>query len=150
MSQKVRILFRSMQRPITPEGGGVSWDSPQCQQIGAEAVGEYYRRGDSHYCLYEEQQEGWDQPVKTVLKWKGHTLELQRRGIMATRMFFEPGSCYCHPYRTPCGELLMETETRVLEVKQGRETFELAVEYGLKLEGQPISENRMEIRIIYI
>ncbi len=149
MQQSVQIHFQSVQRPVMMEGrDGVS--SQHCHQIGTKAVGVYYRKGDSHYCLYEEQPEGWEQPARSMLKWKGNTIELQRRGTMAARMVFEPGNSYCYPYHTPYGELLMETETRMLEVLENPQGILLVVEYGLKLDGQWVSENRMEIHIQYI
>lgn len=151
MHQSVQIVLQSVQRPIITEGReAVPWDSPQCQQMGTKAIGEYYRKGDSHYCLYEEQPEGWDQPARTMLKWRGHTIELQRRGAMAARMVFEPGNSYCSPYRTPYGEMLMETETRMVRVRETTREILLVVEYGLKLDRQPVSENRIEIHIQYI
>lgn len=151
MHQSVQIVLQSVQRPLLTEGReALSWDSPQCQQLGTETIGEYYRNGDSHYCLYEEQPEGWEQPARTMLKWRGHTIELQRKGNMITRMVFEPGNSYCSPYRTPYGELLMETETRMVRVRETPREILLVVEYGLKLDRQPISENRMEIRVRYL
>lgn len=151
MQRSVRILIRSVQRPIIPENEQESsWENPQCQWMESETIGEYYEKGDSRYCLYEEQQEDWDQPARAVLKWKGHTMELQRKGIMAARMVFEPGKSYCHPYRTPYGEMLMEVETRLLQIQEDEESILLAAEYGLKLDGQTVSENRVEIHIEYI
>jgi len=116
----------------------------------SEAVGEYYVKGDTHYCLYEEQPEGWEEPHKVMLKWKGAVLERQIRGRIPSRMAFEPGKCHCDLYHTPCGDLLMETETRRLEITEGQDGVSLVLEYGIKQGGQFVSENRMEIHIISI
>ncbi len=142
-NQRVRIFFRMMNRPA---GDEASWES--IRRGCLETEGEYYQRGDSHYCLYEEQPEGWEKPYKVMLKWKGTVLERQIRGEKTSRMVFEPGKCHCDFYHTPYGALLLETETHGLEITEERDRFILALEYGVRQEGQSVSENRMEIRIL--
>lgn len=146
-NQKVQITFQTISRP--PDGGEkASWESPQCHRMESNAIGEYYAKGDAHYCLYEEQPEGWEEPYKVMLKWKGNALERQIRGKRPSRMVFEPGKGHCDFYHTPYGELLLETETHRLEITEEQDTFFLVLEYGIKQDGQLVSENLMEIRII--
>lgn len=142
-NQRVRIYFRIMNRLA---GEAVPWESVQCGR--QETEGEYYQRGDAHYCLYEEQPEGWEKPYKVMLKWKGAFLERQIRGEKPFRMVFEPGKSHRGLYHTPYGGLLLETETDRLEITEEGDGFFMELEYGVKQEGQPVSENRMEIRIL--
>ena len=46
-NQRVRIFFRMMNRPA---GDEASWESVRRGCL--ETVGEYYQRGDAHYCLF--------------------------------------------------------------------------------------------------
>lgn len=142
----VRIIIRSIFAPVT-EGAPVSWDSPQCQQMVSEAVGEYFRKGDAHYCVYEEQPEGWDEPYRIMLKWKESVLERRRLGGMASQVTYEAGKCSCDHYRTPYGELLMETDTHRLEIQEKTNGFLLVTEYSIRQDGQRVSENRIEIQM---
>lgn len=142
----VRIIIRSIFAPAT-EGAAVSWDSPQCQQMVSEAVGEYFRKEDTHYCVYEEQPEGWDEPYRIMLKWKESVLERRRLGGMASRVIYEAGKCSCDHYRTPYGELLMEMDTHRLEIQEKTKGFLLVTEYSIRQDGQRVSENRIEIQI---
>lgn len=144
--QKVQIIFRAVNREPGSEEA-ISWESPRCPRTESEARGEYYKKGDTHYCLYEEQPDGWDEPYKVMLKWKADILERHIRGGKASHMVFAPGKCHCNFYRTPYGDLLLETETRRLEITQGQDNFFLLLEYGIRQDGQLVSENRMEIHI---
>lgn len=144
----VQIMMRSIFAPASPdEGETVPWDSPQCHQMVSEAVGEYFRKGDTHYCIYEEQPEGWDEPYRIMLKWRDGVLERHRQGDMASRLTYEAGKCSCDHYRTPYGDLLMETDTHRLEIQETPTGFLLVIEYSIRQNGQRASENRIEIQI---
>lgn len=143
----VRIIIRSIFAPAASEGAAVPWDSPQCQQMVSEAVGEYFWKGNTHYCVYEEQPEGWDQPYRIMLKWKDSVLERRRLDGMASRVTYEAGKCSSDHYRTPYGELLMETDTHRLEIQRTAKGFLLMIEYCIRQDGQRVSENRIEIQI---
>lgn len=142
---RVRILTQTLSR--LPGDGGMDWDSPLCQQEEAETTGEYYERGGVRYCLYEEQPEGWEKPCKVLLKWKEALLERQIRGEAASRMVFEPGNRHRASYRTSFGDLLLETDTHWLQAREEQGFVSLALEYGIRQQGQTISENRVQIRI---
>lgn len=144
----VEINIKSICRSVVSEGEKTpSWDSPLCQRMEYRACGDYYQRGETHYCLYEEQPEGWEEPYRVMLKWKDAVLEQHKKGKAASRMVFEPGKCRRDLYRTPYGELLLDIHTRWLEIRQEQEGFCLFLEYAIKQDGLAVSENRMEIRV---
>lgn len=145
---EVQIVIRSIFAPAAPDGEtAVSWESPQCHQMVAQALGEYFRKGDTHYCVYEEQPEGWDEPYRIMLKWKDSVLERHRLGEMASQVTYEAGKRSCDRYCTPYGELLMETDTHRLEIQESTKGFLLVIEYSILQNGQRVSENRIEIQI---
>lgn len=146
--KEVQISMRSIFAPAAPEEGAeMSWDSSRCQRMEMEAAGEYFRKGDTCYCIYEEQPEGWEEPYRVMLKWKSNVLERRRMGQMASQVRYEAGKCVSDRYCTPYGELQMETDTHKLEIRETPEEVLLVMEYGIRQDGQRISENRIEIRI---
>lgn len=145
-NQKVHLFFRTVSR-LADDKEAVLWDSPRCHVMESEARGEYYKKGEVNYCLYEEQPEGWDMPYKVMLKWEKAIFERHIRGNKASHMVFEPGKSHSNLYHTPYGDLLLETETRRLEITERQDAFSVLLEYGIKQEGQIVSENRMEIQI---
>lgn len=147
-NEKVEIYFKSIFRSPVSEGEQAPpWDSPLCQRMEYRALGDHFQRGDTHYCLYEEQPEGWEEPYGVMLKWKERVLEQHKKGKAASRMVFEPGKCRRDLYRTPYGELLLDIHTHRLDIRKEQEGFYLLLEYGINQNGQAISENRMEIRV---
>lgn len=146
--EKVEILFKSVFRSAAQEGEeAVPWESSQCQRMEYAASGQHFQKGDTHYCLYEEQPEGWDEPYGVMLKWKGAILEQHKKGKAASRIVFESGKCRREFYRTPYGELLLDIQTHRLDIREEREGFFLLLEYDIKQDDRTISENRMEIQV---
>ncbi|MDE5748176.1 MAG: DUF1934 domain-containing protein [Acetatifactor sp.] len=147
-NEKVEILFRSIFRSAAPGGEEtMSWEDSRCQRMEYTVSGEHFQKGDTHYCLYEEQPEGWEEPYKAMLKWKSAVLEQHKKGKAASRIVFEPGKCRRDFYRTPFGELLLDIQTHRLDICEEKEKFLLLLEYDIRQEDRIISENRMEIQI---
>lgn len=145
-NQRVQIHFRTINR-LPDARETVPWESPQCNFTESRTEGEYYEKGEAHYCLYEEQPEGWDEPCKVMLKWKNNLLERHIRGEAASHLVFEQGRCHRNFYHTPFGDLTLETETRRLAITEERDAIFLVLEYDIRQDGQNVSENRMEIHI---
>lgn len=148
--QRVQIFFQT-KMAFPPSGGqsgsqeAASWESPECQAIETAGSGTYYKRGNAHYCLYEEQREGLP-PSREMLKWKDGILERGIRGE-ATHMVFEPGKYRYCPCETPYGDMPMETDTHRLEITEARDDIMILLEYGIRREGQLCYEIRLDIRI---
>lgn len=145
---EVRITIRSIFAPAAPgEGLTVSWENPQCQRMVTQARGEFYRKGDAYYCVYTEQPEGWDEPCRNMLKWRDNVVLEAQHGGMASPLTYEAGKrSRCH-YRTPYGDLLLETDTHRLEIQEKPKGYLLLIECGIRQNGQSVSENRIEIQI---
>ena len=63
-------------------------------------------------------------------------------------MVFEPGKYHSNFYRTSFGNLLLETDTHRLQIEEEQDAVSLKLEYVLRQDGQAVSENRVEIRIL--
>lgn len=147
-NQKVRIFFQIINRPQPTVGrlrpgripNAIGRDRKLWENIMSKEM-------PTTACM-KNSQEGWDEPYKVMLKWKGAALERQIRGKTPSRMVFETGKCYSDFFHTPYGALLLETETHRLEFREEQDGVFLMLEYGIKQDGQIVSENRMEIRIL--
>lgn len=145
---EVRITIRSTFAPAVPdEGLAVSWDDSQCQRMVTQARGEFYRKGDAYYCVYTEQPEGWEEPCRSMLKWRDNAVLKRSMGGMSSPLTYEAGKRSCCHYRTPYGDLLLETDTHRLEIQEKPEGYLLLIECGIRQNGQSVSENRIEIEI---
>ena len=97
--------------------------------------GQYYKKGDKHYLLYEETDEN-GKSTKCRIKVSEKELELQKRDRSNTRLLFLPGEQYLTNYETPYGSLLVGVNTRSLELYEEEEFLRATLKYGLELNGE--------------
>ena len=64
----------------------------------------YYRKGGSHYIVYDEMTEGFTETTRNIIRFQDSYLEVFKRGLINVRMVFEKsnfGNCKwhrCHIY----------------------------------------------------
>ena len=66
-------------------------DNESAEDIETVQQGEYFERNGSIFLLYDEYYEGFDEPVKNVMKIRGNEMTLTKRGIINVQMNFEAG-----------------------------------------------------------
>lgn len=108
---------------------------------------EYFYRGEAHYVLYEEMQEGFGGSVKSRIKYKKHILELTRKGLIDTHMVFEEGKKHEACYHMPYGKLFMGIHTKKLMFEETQDKIKFDVEYALEINGQHQADSHIKILI---
>lgn len=110
------------------------------EKIETITFGEYYKRDDSHYIIYDEVAEGGTNPIKTIIKLKGRELNLTKRGAVNTHMVFEEHKKNMSSYKTPFGDILVGIDTRHIGLKEQDERIVIKVDYALEMNYQFISD----------
>lgn len=122
-------------------------DGVRNSEIQTVIPAEYFYRGDAHYVLYEERQEGSGESTQNRMKFKNHVLELTRKGFIDTHMIFEEGrrheACYAMPY----GQLIMGIYTKKLTFEESADSIRITVEYILEMNGQHQADSSIAIVI---
>ncbi len=108
--------------------------------------GQYYKKGDKHYLLYEETDES-GKATKCRIKVSGKELELQKRDRSNTRLLFLPGEEYLTGYETPYGSLLVGVNTRSLELYEEEEFLRATLKYGLEINGEKTGECTLVLKV---
>lgn len=108
---------------------------------------EYFKKNDSHYLLYEEKQEGFEELSKNRIKFKENMLELTRQGLLQTHMVFEEKKKHMTRYATPYGEILLGIETKQICVREQEHRIEVTVEYSLEADGEYLSDCKIQLHI---
>ena len=80
MTKEVLLSLRGLQFDA------VSMDGDKIETI---LPAEYYKRNDSHYVIYDEAVEGFGEGTKNILKFKNHSLDLTKKGLVNVHMIFE-------------------------------------------------------------
>ena len=114
------------------------------------ALGEFYQREDGFYILYDEPSDPDSRqhtPVKNIIRLRNSVLELTKKGEITARMVFVPGQRHRTDYVTPWGALLLETETRYLNVNRTEDKIHIEAEYLLSADGFPVNTRFISIKI---
>ncbi len=108
--------------------------------------GQYYKKGDKHYLLYEETDES-GKATKCRIKVSEKEMELQKRDRSNTRLLFLPGEEYLTGYETPYGSLLVGVNTRSLELYEEEEFLRATLKYGLEINGEKTGECTLVLKV---
>lgn len=138
MTQKVLLTLQGMQFDQSGENA---------DQIGITADGDYYKKNDKHYVLYEEVAEGFVQPTKNRLKFSEDIVELSRSGPVNVHMVFQENKKNLTNYITPFGQILMGIDTKEIQVTEREEQITVEVHYVLEINDEFLSDCHMKIDI---
>ena len=137
VEKDIRITVKGVQRGEAGESGSTE----------ITASGEYYFKNGSHYIFYEETAEDSGELIKNSLKLKGNLLELNRKGVVNSRMVFETGKTHVVDYITPFGKLKMETVTSRILLQEEENNLQIKAEYELWADGVKVSSCRLTVKM---
>ncbi len=115
--------------------------------IETVVVGDYYKKNDRHYVLYEEMLEGFNQPTKNRLKFSEHMLEISRSGLVNVHMVFQENKKNLTNYNTPFGQILIGIDTKKIQIEEEQENIVVDVEYALDVNYEFLSDCHIKINI---
>lgn len=110
-------------------------------------VGEYYKRGDRHYILYEEAVEGLSGHISNIVKIGENSLEVLKKGLTNTRMVLEKGKRHTCLYQTPYGELSLGFWGREIRIEESDRYIRVNAEYLLEVSEKSMVECTMNLEI---
>ena len=138
MKQKVILTLHGLK---TNQGGeDAGW-------IETVVSGDYYRRNDKHYVIYEEATEGFEESIRNRLKFSEDMVELSRSGPINVHMVFQENKKNLTSYNTPFGQILMGIDTKKIQIQEQKDRILVEVEYSLDADGEFLSDCHMKIDI---
>lgn len=108
--------------------------------------GQYYKKGEKHYLLYEDTGENGTS-IKCRIKVSEKEFELQKRDSLNTRLLFIPGEEYYTNYETPYGSLLVGIATRSLELFEEEEFLRAQLKYGLEINSEHTADCTLVLKV---
>lgn len=137
MNKDVAVRMEAIQR----------YPGQKPERTVTEVAGEYYLRNQTHYVIFEESQEGFTEKIKSTLKVKNNCVELIKKGLINSHMFFEEKGNFVTEYKTPFGGFLMEIHTKKLTVKENTDEMIVELEYALESGEAPVADCSIRIMI---
>lgn len=137
MNKNVVIRIEAIQR----------YPGQKPEKTVTEADAEYFLRGGSTYVIFEECQEGFTEKTKSMLKIKNNSVELTKKGLIHSHMFFEKGVTFASEYKTPFGGFMLDMHTEKLVVKETQDEIVVEIEYSLETQEQAVADCNIRIKI---
>lgn len=103
-------------------------DSDKIEMV---TVGDYFKKNDRHYVVYEEITEGFEQPTKNRLKFSDHMVELTRNGLVNVHMVFQENKKNMSNYNTPFGQILVGIDTKRINIDEKEDNIVVEVDLSL-------------------
>lgn len=138
MTKEVLLTLQGLQFDQREE------DSDKIEMV---TVGDYYKKNDSHYVVYEEVTEGFEQSTKNRLKFSDHMVELTRNGLVNVHMVFQENKKNMSNYNTPFGQILVGIDTKRINIDEKEDNIVVDVDYALDINYEFLSDCHIKIDI---
>lgn len=138
MTKEVLLTLQGLQFDQREE------DSDKIEMV---TVGDYFKKNDRHYVVYEEVTEGFEQPTKNRLKFSDHMVELTRNGLVNVHMVFQENKKNMSNYNTPFGQILVGIDTKRINIEESEDYIVVDVDYALDINYEFLSDCHIKIDI---
>lgn len=137
MTKEILLALKGLQLE-NGEGG---------QELETITAADYYLKNGSHYVLYEEVTEGFDDVTKNMIKFKDDCFEVTKRGLVNVHMVFEENKKNMTSYATPFGNILIGIDTESVFVEEQEKQIRVQVDYTLEANYQYLADCKIEMTI---
>ena len=136
-----------MTKDVLVSIAGYQFDVNEDDAIELITTGEYYKKNEKHYVLYEEHLMEDDAVTKNIMKIGNGKIELVKRGSGNMTMIFEKGRMNYSNYQTPFGEMMVGVTTDHLSVEEQEDEMQIRILYHLEVNGELISRCEIKMKI---
>ena len=136
MTEEVLITIRGLHTVQSADGE---------EEIEVTYPGKYRRIGPTGILLYKEVTE--EGSSDNMIKFREGSMELVKRGRIATHMLFECGKKTYTAYDTPFGTIDLGLSASSVEVWEQEKQISLMTRYALESNGMFLSESSISIKV---
>lgn len=115
---------------------GLQFAAPEDEQAEAVEVitpGDYYKKNEKHYVVYDEVMEGFEGTTRNVIKVAQDSLDITKKGVANVHMVFEKNKKNVTYYYTPFGSILIGIDAKQVDVDETEENINVTVNYDLEV-----------------
>lgn len=109
--------------------------------------GNYYKKNNKHYLLYEEVMEGANEPTKNTVRFTNDFLSITKRGFTNVDMVFEKNKRNMTNYVTPYGSLLVGIDADNIDIVEEDNNISISVDYALDINYEHLAECKIKMNI---
>lgn len=138
MDKKVLVALKGLQFTI----GDI-----EEQRLETIVPAQYYKKNDSHYLIYDEVMEGFDDTTRNMIKFRDSLVEVTKKGLINVHMVFEENKMNITNYATPFGDIMIGIDTSEIQVQEQEDKISINVSYSLEANYEHMADCRFEIKI---
>jgi uncharacterized beta-barrel protein YwiB (DUF1934 family) len=117
------------------------------ESIETMARGKHYIKNEKHYVLYDEINDDDKTKIKNTIKFNEEHVEVTRKGSMNGKLIFSKGQNNQSLYSTPFGDLLIEINTKDIELTSDDASTNLKIDYELYVNNDKVSDSKIELNV---
>ncbi len=117
------------------------------EKVEVITKGNYYKKNNKHYLLYDEVMEGMEGVTKNTVKFDDKAFSIMKSGVTNVNMLFEENKRNITNYITPFGSIMIGIDARHIEVTETDEQIHIRIDYALDVNYEHLAncEIRMDI-----
>ena len=123
----------------------VSGEPHQQDEMELIVAGQYHKKGDTIYLMYQEAMDGGEPDTKNTIKINSERVELSKKGRVSTSMLFIEGQKNISTYRTPFGNMVIGIDTANIKIEEDEDSMKLDILYYLDLNYDLFAECNLKL-----
>lgn len=116
-------------------------------RIETVTAGDYYKRNNHHYVVYEERLEGYQEPTKNIIKFNDKGFYITKHGLVNVNMVFEEKKKNITNYATPYGNILIGIEADSIHLQEAEKNIRVNVDYSLEVNYEHLANCKITMDI---
>ncbi len=92
---------------VSVQGIQISNQEESAEPVEVITAGDYFKKNEKHYVIYDEVVEGFDETTKNIIKLWEDCVDITKRGLMNVHMVFEKNKKNVTCYQTPFGSMIL-------------------------------------------
>lgn len=109
--------------------------------------GEYFKKEDKEYILYEGISEDGLDVIKNMIKIRPTGVDITTKGEHTVHMVFEAEKKNYSFYTTPMGKILLGIKANEIIKEESEEKLKLTIDYSLEINYQHVSDNVLTVEV---
>ena len=139
MKKEVLVTIRGMQFTKQEEG--------DLEPIEVIMAGDYYKKNNNHYVIYDEIIEGFDGTTKNIIKLQQNCVDIIKKGVANVHMTFEKNKKNVTCYDTPYGSLMLGINAKKIDIQEKEDDISVRVDYALELNYEHLANCNIKMAI---
>ncbi len=110
-------------------------------------AGDYYKKNNKHYVIYDEVVEGFKGTTKNIIKLHDDCVDITKRGITNVHMVFEKNKKNVTCYQTPFGSMMVGIDAKDIQIKEDETDISVNIKYALELNYEHLADCTIKMAI---